>query len=325
MIAAKQILLVDDDEAVGRALAKWLRRWDYDVAVVTSVMGARLMLQDAGHAFVCVVSDYNLLDGNGSEVMTIAEHYGIPCLLYSGAPQDTGLKIIDKTDLKRIAEWCSEQMSWSDMVVAANGDEPAGTVLTPPLSSPSEIPTPADARDISGSAPVVSVTIPSTRDPEQEPDLRALAQQAGLSNATKERLDIADRVNALSDTLLGENGVLYRLEVDFRTISDGFSKHSDHEERQIAELVTITKSIAEAQLVHNERDDREFARHEGRLNRQRVDTDAANAIGQTSNDLAVKAHKRLDEHNKFLHDHAGRLAEHDTVLAALDERVKKLE
>lgn len=79
-IEKKRILLVDDDPDVLTSVEAMLKQWDYDVVSVNGIQHAmNLIKQD----WYCIISDWNLSDGCGEEIIKYANDKDIPSILMS--------------------------------------------------------------------------------------------------------------------------------------------------------------------------------------------------------------------------------------------------
>ncbi len=90
------MLVIDDDAAVGRAIARMLTASGHSVAVAMSGLEAIAVL--GGEAFDCVVSDIQMPNFTGMDLLEFLRDKGldVPVVLVTGDPSiDTALKAID--------------------------------------------------------------------------------------------------------------------------------------------------------------------------------------------------------------------------------------
>jgi DNA-binding NtrC family response regulator len=78
-VQALSVLVIDDEISVQELLAEYLRGRGHAVAVAPTVMAATSAL--AEQAFDAVLTEMELPDGHGVEVLRLARPRGIPCLV----------------------------------------------------------------------------------------------------------------------------------------------------------------------------------------------------------------------------------------------------
>ena len=91
-----RVLVIDDDAAVGRAIARTLTASGHSVSVAMSGLEAIAVL--GGEAFDCVVSDIQMPNFTGMELLEFLRDRGldVPVVLVTGDPSiDTALRAID--------------------------------------------------------------------------------------------------------------------------------------------------------------------------------------------------------------------------------------
>ncbi len=76
---ALSVLVIDDELSVQELLSEYLRGRGHAVAVAASVTAAATALEE--HAFDAVLTEMELPDGHGVEVLRLARPRGIPCLV----------------------------------------------------------------------------------------------------------------------------------------------------------------------------------------------------------------------------------------------------
>ena len=82
----EQILLIDDDLDVLKSLTDILTKWGYEVTAVNGIQHAMNLIKKDWH---CIISDWNLTDGCGEEILKHAYLHKIPSILISTHSGDT--------------------------------------------------------------------------------------------------------------------------------------------------------------------------------------------------------------------------------------------
>lgn len=86
----KRILVVDDDQEILKNLESMLTQWHYDVMCVSGVQHAMNVIEQGWH---CVISDWNLGDGCGDEILKYTGQHNIPSILMSSHRTDNLIKL----------------------------------------------------------------------------------------------------------------------------------------------------------------------------------------------------------------------------------------
>lgn len=76
----EQILLIDDDPDVLASLTDMLNKWGYTVTPVNGIQHAMNIIKKDWY---CIISDWNLTDGCGEEILQYAKEHKIPSILIS--------------------------------------------------------------------------------------------------------------------------------------------------------------------------------------------------------------------------------------------------
>jgi len=89
-----RVLVVDDEYLVRRSVARALGRlhWDYDMAAGPLEAALRCDLKRPD----VILSDWDMPDGGGAEVIAIAARAGVPIVIYSGGEPQTDRPVIAK-------------------------------------------------------------------------------------------------------------------------------------------------------------------------------------------------------------------------------------
>ena len=86
----KRILVIDDDQDVLKNIENMLTQWHYDVMCVSGIQHAMNVIKQDWH---CVISDWNLGDGCGDQIIKYAALHNIPSILMSSHRTDTLLEL----------------------------------------------------------------------------------------------------------------------------------------------------------------------------------------------------------------------------------------
>ena len=81
-----KILLIDDDPDVLSNITALLNQWGYDVSCVTGIQHAK---HNLNKDWFCIISDWNLADGCGEEIVKYANENKTPSILISTHASDT--------------------------------------------------------------------------------------------------------------------------------------------------------------------------------------------------------------------------------------------
>lgn len=105
----KRVLIVDDDEGIRKMLSILLKTWGHSVVEAKSGNEAVALLKQNQNGFNAVVSDFNMPNGSGWEVLASVEkkegQLYIPVIILSGDFfTDSGLRI--KKDLEEQGARC---------------------------------------------------------------------------------------------------------------------------------------------------------------------------------------------------------------------------
>jgi signal transduction histidine kinase len=76
----EKILLIDDDHDVLASLTDMLDKWGYSVTSASGIQHAMNLIKKDWH---CIISDWNLADGCGEEILQYAYQHKIPSILIS--------------------------------------------------------------------------------------------------------------------------------------------------------------------------------------------------------------------------------------------------
>jgi DNA-binding NtrC family response regulator len=81
----KRFLVIDDDQQVLKHIESMLTQWHYDVMCVSGIQHAMNIIEQDWH---CVISDWNLGDGCGDEILKYTGQHNMPSILMSSHRTD---------------------------------------------------------------------------------------------------------------------------------------------------------------------------------------------------------------------------------------------
>ena len=109
-VSPLRILLVEDDFSAAEALRRLIRRAGHDVQLAASLAEVRSLPPSA--KFDLLISDFNLTDGNGSQILPLVASAGLVAVALSGST--------DESEVVRLREagfayYFSKPVDWPEL------------------------------------------------------------------------------------------------------------------------------------------------------------------------------------------------------------------
>ena len=102
-LSGHTILMVEDDLLIGMAVAMELEETGLSIVRANSVAVAQARVNERTTPFDLILTDYQLGDGNGLEVIeTVREHWPAPAILLTGDTAPEILRRAERADIRLI-------------------------------------------------------------------------------------------------------------------------------------------------------------------------------------------------------------------------------